>query len=201
MPKDKHTLRHRLKVGVQKAQPPCLFCACAVEHPLLGDDLKVYKLLNFLPPIQRYYLASVTFVKKISSCQLPSIGSLASGQGFCCLNKLAEDVHLCLSYYFGISFHHESLTWQLAANENNALFQEPELVSGTAFSFGSRQGGCLSLQSRNTLSHMLEAGRTGLPERPGEGWGGACRRVNKNACFLKLAFLRKSCHLKEGQLK
>lgn len=126
--------------------------------------------------------------------------SLESGQGFCCVSRLAEDVHLCLLCCFGISYHHESLTWQLAATGNNALFQEPELVSGTAFSFGSSQGGCLSVQSKNMLSHMLEVGSTELPGRAGEGEVEHMEEWTSMLVFWREVFLRKHCHPK-GQLK
>lgn len=146
---------------VQRAQALCVLRTCAVSHSLLGDALQVCRSLICLPPILSDYPALLTFVRMLSGCHLLSVDSLESEQHFSHRDRLATDAHLCLLCAFGIVFHRESPTWQSAANGNNALFQEPELVSGTSFSFGSNQGGCLSLQSRNMLSH-----RTGSWELP-----------------------------------
>lgn len=80
MPEDKRTLTRRLKVGAQRAQPPCLLCARAVEHLHLGDDLEVVQTSElFAPPRPRCHLAPLTFVRTVSGCQLLSIGRLELG--------------------------------------------------------------------------------------------------------------------------
>lgn len=57
MPEDKHTLGHGLKVGEQRSQALCQFCTHTVEHPLLGDDLNVYRSVNFLLLILKWHLS------------------------------------------------------------------------------------------------------------------------------------------------